>query len=75
MSLLRAGARTMLASYFVVSGVKALRHPDQLVPAAEPVADRVVPVVKKYAPQQVANVIPEEAVSLVRANGAAQVVS
>jgi uncharacterized membrane protein YphA (DoxX/SURF4 family) len=74
MSLLRAGARTMLASYFVVSGVKALRNPDQLVPAAEPVADRVVPVVKKYAPQQVATVIPEEAVNLVRANGAAQVV-
>src|SRR5215218_1779165 len=74
MSLLRAGARTMLASYFVVSGVKALRNPDQLVPAAEPVADRVVPMVKKYAPQQVATVIPEEAVNLVRANGAAQVV-
>ena len=56
MTLLRAGARTMLASYFIVNGVKAVRNPDPLVPAAEPVADRVVPLVKKYAPQQVATV-------------------
>ncbi len=74
MTLLRAGARTMLASYFIVNGVKAVRNPDPLVPAAEPVADRVVPLVKKYAPQQVAAVVPEDTASLVRANGAAQVV-
>jgi uncharacterized membrane protein YphA (DoxX/SURF4 family) len=73
MTLLRAGARTMLASYFIVNGVKAVRNPDPLVPAAEPVADRVVPLVKKYAPQQVATVVPEDTASLVRANGAAQV--
>jgi uncharacterized membrane protein YphA (DoxX/SURF4 family) len=74
MTLLRAGARTMLASYFILSGVKAVRNPDQLVPAAEPVADRVVPLVKKYAPQQVAMVVPEDTVNLIRANGAAQIV-
>lgn len=73
MTLLRAGARTMLASYFIVNGVKAVRNPDPLVPAAEPMADRVVPLVKKYAPQQVAAVVPEDTASLVRANGAAQV--
>ncbi len=73
MTLLRAGARTMLASYFIVNGVKTFRNPDPLVPGAEPVADRVVPLVKKYAPQQVATVIPEDTASLVRANGAAQV--
>ena len=73
MTLLRAGARTTLASYFIVNGVKAVRNPDPLVPAAEPVADRVVPLVKKYAPQQVATVVPEDTASLVRANGAAQV--
>ena len=32
MTLLRAAYRTMLASYFVASGVKALRDPDSLVP-------------------------------------------
>lgn len=74
MTLLRAGARTMLASYFIVNGVKAVRNPDPLVPAAEPVADRVVPMLKKYAPQQVATVIPEDTANLVRANGAAQVI-
>ena len=73
MTLLRAGARTMLASYFIVSGVKAVRNPDPLVPAAEPVADRVVPLVKKYAPQQIVTAIPEDTVNLVRANGAAQI--
>ena len=39
MTLLRAAARTMLASYFVASGVKALRDPDSLVPARR-TADR-----------------------------------
>ena len=73
MTLLRAGARTMLASYFIVNGVQTVRNPDPLVPAAEPVADRVVPLVKKYAPQQVAAVVPEDTASLVRANGAAQI--
>ena len=43
MTLLRFAARTMLASYFVASGVKALRDPEALVPAAEPLIDRVVP--------------------------------
>ena len=50
MTLLRAAARTMLASYFVASGVKALRDPDSLVPAAEPLIDQIVPLVKQYAP-------------------------
>ena len=39
MTLLRAVARTMLASYFVSSGIKAIRDPEALVPAAEPLAD------------------------------------
>ena len=73
MTLLRAAARTMLASYFVVSGVKAIRDPAPLVPAAEPLADKFVPLVKQYAPEQVANLIPEDAATLVRVNGAAQV--
>ena len=50
MTLLRFAARTMLASYFVASGVKALRDPDALVPAAEPLVDRVVPTVQAVRP-------------------------
>jgi uncharacterized membrane protein YphA (DoxX/SURF4 family) len=74
MTLLRAAARTMLASYFVASGVKALRNPGPLVPLAEPLADKCVPLLKQYAPDQIARYIPEDAKTLVRVNGATQVI-
>jgi uncharacterized membrane protein YphA (DoxX/SURF4 family) len=74
MTLLRAVPRAMLASYFVASGIKAIRDPESLVPAAEPIADRVVPLVKQYSPEQVAGVVPENTVTLVRLFGVAQVV-
>jgi uncharacterized membrane protein YphA (DoxX/SURF4 family) len=54
--------------------VRALRNPEPLVPYAEPLADKLVPLVKKYAPEQIASVIPEDARTLVRLNGAVQVV-
>ena len=63
MTLLRAVPRAMLASYFVASGIKAIRDPESLVPAAEPLADRVVPLVKQYSPEQVASVVPENTVT------------
>jgi uncharacterized membrane protein YphA (DoxX/SURF4 family) len=63
----------MLASYFVAAGIKAIRDPESLVPAAEPLVDRVVPLVKEYSPEQVAGYVPENAVTLVRINGIAQV--
>jgi uncharacterized membrane protein YphA (DoxX/SURF4 family) len=56
-----------------VSGIKAIRDPESLVPAAEPLADRVVPLVKEYTPEQVASYVPENTVTLVRVFGAAQV--
>jgi uncharacterized membrane protein YphA (DoxX/SURF4 family) len=74
MTLLRAVPRAMLASYFVASGIKAVRDPESLVPAAEPIADRLVPLVKQYSPEQVAGVVPENTVTLVRLFGVAQVV-
>ena len=74
MSLMRAIPRTMLASYFVAAGIKAIRDPESLVPAAEPLVDRVVPLVKEYTPEQVAGYVPENTVTLVRINGIAQVV-
>lgn len=74
MSLLRFAARSLLASYFVASGVKAIRNPEPFVAAAEPLADRFVPMVKQYAPDQVAGFIPEDAATLVRVNGLAQVI-
>jgi uncharacterized membrane protein YphA (DoxX/SURF4 family) len=74
MNLLRAIPRTMLASYFVAAGIKAIRDPESLAPAAEPLVDRVVPLVKEYTPEQVSGYVPENTVTLVRLNGIAQVV-
>jgi uncharacterized membrane protein YphA (DoxX/SURF4 family) len=74
MSLLRAASRTLLASYFVASGVKAVREPEALVPVAEPLTDRLVPTVKQYAPQAVVDYVPADPKTLVRINGAAQIV-
>jgi uncharacterized membrane protein YphA (DoxX/SURF4 family) len=74
MSLIRAAARTLLASYFVASGIKALKDPASLVPAAEPFADKLAPLVKQYAPNQVAGYIPQDAKTLVQINGVAEVI-
>ena len=74
MNLLRAIPRTMLASYFVAAGIKAIRDPESLVPAAEPLVDRVVPLVKEYSPEQVSGYVPENTVTLVRLTGISQVV-
>lgn len=74
MNLLRAAARTMLASYFIVNGVKALREPEPLVEAAEPIAKRFVPLVQKAAPTEVAGYIPDDTRTLVQINGALQIV-
>ncbi len=63
----------MLASYFITSGVKAVRNPAPLAPLAEPLATKVVPFVKKYAPDEVAAFVPEDPQTLVRINGALQI--
>ena len=69
MTLLRSAARTMLASYFIVSGVKAVRNPEALVPAAEPLVDTVVPQVQRFAPEQVGELVPTDAKTWIRING------
>lgn len=74
MTLLRSTARTMLASYFVVSGLKAVRDPDSLVPAAEPLVDGVVPKVQRFAPEQIASLVPTDAKTWVRINGVLELV-
>ena len=73
MTLLRAVYRSMLASYFISSGVKAVRNPAPLAPLAEPLATKVIPFVKKYAPDEVSGYIPEDPQTLVRINGALQI--
>ncbi|SJN33367.1 hypothetical protein FM114_08560 [Luteococcus japonicus LSP_Lj1] len=63
----------MLASFFVVNGAKAATKPDALVADAEPIVRKVVPLVQQVAPPSVANYVPEETKTLVRATGVAQV--
>lgn len=67
MSLVRLIARPMLASVFVAEGAKTLRDPDDKANRAKPVADRLVPLLERYAPQA-----PTDTRSLVRLNGAVQ---
>ncbi len=74
MTLLRSAARTMLASYFVVSGLKAVRDPESLIPAAEPLVDGVVPQIQRFAPEQVSSYIPTDAKTWVRINGVLELV-
>jgi putative oxidoreductase len=70
MSLVRFVARPMLASLFIVQGLKTLRDPDSMVSRAKPVTDRVAPLLEKYAPQ-----VPTETRTLVRINAAVHVVA
>ncbi|NIK57426.1 DoxX family protein [Kribbella shirazensis] len=73
MTVVRALARPLLSVIFVVQGANAVRNPEPLVPKAQPVTDRFVPMVKKVAPPQVSDRIPETTANLVRLNGAVQV--
>lgn len=73
MNLLRTAARTMLAGYFVVNGVKALRDPEPYTAEQERFANTVVPLARKVAPDEVASVIPEDAATLARITGGLQV--
>jgi putative oxidoreductase len=70
MSLVRFIARPMLASLFIVQGLKTLRDPDSVVARAKPVTDRVTPLLEKYAPQ-----VPTETRTLVRINAGIHVVA
>ena len=72
MTVSRLIARPMLASMFVVGGVNALRNAKAMGGAAAPVTGRLVPMIKKAAPQLP---MPEDPVTLVRINGAAQLVA
>ncbi|MFK4089950.1 DoxX family protein [Kribbella sp. NPDC020789] len=74
MTVVRALARPLLSVIFVVQGANAVRNPEPLVPKAQPVTDRLVPMLKKAAPAQVTDRLPETTANLVRLNGAAQVV-
>lgn len=70
MTVTRLIARPMLASMFVVGGVNALKNASTLGPAAQPAADKYVPLAQKAVPQAP---IPTDATTLVRINAVAQI--
>ena len=74
MSLMRFAARSMLASFFVVQGAKAVVNPEPLVADAEPIARSFVPLAQRVAPASLAGYVPDDTKTLVRASGVAQVV-
>jgi putative oxidoreductase len=72
MTVTRLLARPMLASMFVVGGLNALKNADALATRAQPVADKVVPLVQRLAPQVP---IPTNTTTLVRLNAGVQVLA
>ncbi|QOC94492.1 DoxX family protein [Micromonospora craniellae] len=67
MTPVRSLARAMLSGIFVVSGARNLANPQRLVPAAQPVTDRVAPLLQRADAR-----IPTDTVTLIRANAAVQ---
>ncbi len=62
-----------MGGYFIASGARAVRDPDSLVPAAEPLAEKFVPFAQRTLPGAVSAYIPEDTRSLVRLGGASAV--
>src|SRR6266545_2711482 len=69
MTPIRTAARVMLAGIFISGGAKALVDPDRLVKVAEPITDRVGPMLAKVHEKA-----PTDARTLVQLNGAVQLV-
>lgn len=72
MSLSRLLARPLIASMFVVGAADALRNTTAAAERAKPVADQMVELGKKAAPQAP---IPEDVATLVRINAGVQIVA
>ncbi|MGX6604689.1 DoxX family protein [Micromonosporaceae bacterium Da 78-11] len=70
MKPVRTAARAMLASIFVVSGVRILLNPDAKVETAQRATDKVAPLLERLDPR-----IPTDARTLVRAKAASDVVA
>lgn len=67
MKPVRSLARVMLSGIFVVSGARTLQNPQRLAAAAQPVTDRIAPLISNAAPQ-----LPTDTISLIRTNAAVQ---
>ena len=70
MAISRVFARPMLASMFLVGGLDSVRNAAKKADAAAPVTAKLVPLLQRVVPQ-----LPSDPASLVRINGAVQVVA
>lgn len=70
MKPVRSAARALLSGIFVASGARAVANPEPFVTRAKAVTDRVGPLAERINPR-----LPTDAASLVRANGAVQLVA
>jgi uncharacterized membrane protein YphA (DoxX/SURF4 family) len=68
MAISRLFARPMLASMFIVGGLDSVRNASKKAGAAEPVTEKLVPMLQRAVPQ-----LPSDPATLVRINGAVQV--
>jgi putative oxidoreductase len=69
MPSVRVVARPMLASMFVVGGLRAFRETEAQAIRAKPVTDRLVPMLRRAAPGVS---VPSDPATWVRINGAVQ---
>jgi uncharacterized membrane protein YphA (DoxX/SURF4 family) len=70
MAISRLFARPMLASMFVVGGLDSVKNAAKKADAAAPVTARLVPLLQRAVPQ-----LPTDPATLVRINGAVQVLA
>src|ERR1044071_7815020 len=68
MTVVRTAARAMLAAIFVSSGADTVLDPERVAKKAKRVTDKVAPLILQKTPNA-----PNDTTSLVRINGAAQV--
>lgn len=73
MNLVRGIGRLLLGGFFIVQGAKAVKDPTQFAAAAEPIAERFVPLAQRALPPEASAYVPEDPATLVRLNGAASV--
>lgn len=69
MNVLRALGRTLLGGFFVANGIKAIKDPSPFVSAAQPLADKFVPLAQKTLPPEAAAKVPDDTATLIRLNG------
>lgn len=63
----------MLASVFISQGVKAVTDPDSTSVQAEMLRDRIAPVLRRVAPDPIAERVPDDTAAWSRLRGIAQV--